>query len=207
MRVDPLAHSVRHRIADSGYHDQVASSVVEVFRRFVTNVSIVSRPRASTPWDTVNAPRWPASMARRRGSRMVLEGGVEDRRPLVGANRIFEQRSTWRNCGTPYLIRVVPSGIHSLFAATPAMRCRSRRSPPARRLPTELRCARSTTRSIGASLYALLRRELLGGLAPEVQAVHLIHVRRSALRCDGEMCSVRTVRGAGRGTRAGFEKK
>ena len=29
-------------------------------------------------------------------------------------------------------------------------------------------------------------RELLGGLEPEVQAVHLVHVRRSACVCDGE---------------------
>ena len=56
------------------------------------------------------------------------------------------------------MIRVVPSGIHSLFAATPAMRCRSltvsSSAAPPDRAPV---CTIHDTEH-RASLYALLRR-------------------------------------------------
>ena len=76
---------------------------------------------------------------------------------LAAKSKSLGSDGTWRNCGTPYLIRVVPSGIHSLFAATPAMRCRSRTVSSSAAPPDRAPVCTIHDTEHRASLYALLR--------------------------------------------------
>ena len=93
-----------------------------------TNFSMVSSPGASVPCDTVNAPLCPASMARSSGSRIVRES-LARKEPSPDdwvKSKSFGSDGTCRNWGTPYLTSTFPSERHSLLAATPVIRWRSR---------------------------------------------------------------------------------
>ena len=186
VRVDPLAHSVRHRIADGGYHDQVASSVVEVGpevrherlhreqTRGVHAVGHGERPAVAG----VDGPQ--EGLADGSGQASV-EGAVA--RLVGGEVEIFGQRrhleelrdavlDPRRPVRHPLLVRgdsrdalQVSHGLLQRGASRQSSGVHDPRHG-ASRVPVRV----------------VARRELLGGLAPEVQAVHLIHVRRSALR-------------------------